>query len=125
MRLPLLGQHQRINAALALATVRAISDQIPVGVDAVRTGLASVNWPGRLQLVREPSGREILLDGAHNLAGARMLAAALQQYFPARKPALIPDILSRIAVDCISLRPGSNRDIVPKFMRSSRPTRNL
>ena len=93
VRLPLLGQHQRLNAALALATVRAMSDQIPVGVDAVRTGLASVNWPGRLQLVCQPSGREILLDGAHNLAGARMLAAALQQYFPAREPVLILGIL--------------------------------
>jgi dihydrofolate synthase/folylpolyglutamate synthase len=64
-----------------------------VGKDAVRTGLASVNWPGRLQLVRQAGGREILLDGAHNLAGARMLAAALQQFFPARKPALILGIL--------------------------------
>ncbi len=93
MELPLLGEHQRLNAALALATVHAVSDRIPVGEDAERTGLASVNWSGRLQLVRQPGGREILLDGAHNVAGARMLATALEQYFPDRKPALVLGVL--------------------------------
>jgi dihydrofolate synthase/folylpolyglutamate synthase len=93
VQLPLLGEHQRLNAALALATIRALSDQIPVGADAVRSGFASVNWPGRLQLVRQPGEREILLDGAHNVAGARMLADALQQYFHGRWPALVLGIL--------------------------------
>ena len=82
-----------MNAALALATIDALSDRIPVGADAVRSGFSSVNWPGRLQLVRQPGEREILLDGAHNVAGARMLAAALQQYFQGRKPALVLGIL--------------------------------
>jgi dihydrofolate synthase/folylpolyglutamate synthase len=73
--------------------MQSLEEQIPVNADAVRAGLASVNWPGRLQLVRQPSGREILLDGAHNVAGARMLAAALHQYFPTRRPALVLGIL--------------------------------
>ena len=44
----------------------------------IRAGLAGVNWPGRLQLVTRASGQKILLDGAHNPAGAKALRAALK-----------------------------------------------
>lgn len=91
--LPLLGAHQRLNAVLAIATVRTLASQIPVSDDAIRTGLSQVNWPGRLQLVTRPSGQKILLDGAHNIAGAQTLADALQQHFPGTKPTLILGIL--------------------------------
>ena len=70
-RLPLLGEHQKINAALALATVEILQKQIPVTGEKIRAGLASVNWPGRLQLIQMPNGQKILLDGAHNVAGKR------------------------------------------------------
>ena len=79
--LPLLGDHQQLNAALALATVEVLQDKIPVSDAAVRNGLQNVNWPGRLQLVRRPSGQKILLDGAHNVAGAKVLCQALEKYF--------------------------------------------
>ena len=91
--LPLLGAHQRTNAALAIATVRALSSQMPVSDEAVRTGLSLINWPGRLQLINHPSGQKILLDGAHNIAGAYTLADALSQYFPHTKPTLVLGIL--------------------------------
>jgi dihydrofolate synthase/folylpolyglutamate synthase len=87
--LPLLGAHQQTNATLALATVEMLQAQIPVGKKIVNKGLAAVNWPGRLQLVEKSGGQKILLDGAHNVAGAETLRLALQTYFADIKPALI------------------------------------
>jgi dihydrofolate synthase/folylpolyglutamate synthase len=91
--LPLPGDHQRINATLALATVEVLQNQIPVGDAAIRTGLETVNWPGRLQLVTRPSGRKILLDGAHNVAGAKALRGALEKNFPVARRTLILGVL--------------------------------
>ncbi|MBI4659632.1 MAG: bifunctional folylpolyglutamate synthase/dihydrofolate synthase [Verrucomicrobia bacterium] len=82
LRLPLLGDHQQINATLALATVRVLNSQIPVSEEAAKAGLAGVQWPGRLQIARPALGRTILLDGAHNPAGAKALRAALQKLYP-------------------------------------------
>ena len=93
IKLPLLGDHQRVNAAVALAAVRVLNEKLPVSTRAVENGLGSVYWPGRLQLVRRPSGQRVLLDGAHNLDGAKALAAALRQYFPQNRPALVLGIL--------------------------------
>jgi dihydrofolate synthase/folylpolyglutamate synthase len=92
VNLPLLGEHQRVNAAVAVAAVRAIP-RIPVSDSAIRTGLSTVRWPGRLQILDRP-GQKILLDGAHNVAGAQALATAIQKYFPAKKPVMILGILS-------------------------------
>jgi len=91
--LPLPGDHQRINAALALATVEVLQNKIPVGDEAIRTGLSEVNWPGRLQLVTRPSGQQILLDGAHNLAGVAALRKTLENEFPAAKRTLVLGVL--------------------------------
>ncbi len=81
IQLSLLGQHQKMNAAAALAVVRTLASQFPVGEQAIRAGLSDVYWPGRLQVVTRPSGLKVLLDGAHNLGGAETLAAALKEYF--------------------------------------------
>lgn len=95
LQLPLLGQHQRMNAAVAIATVRALASQLPVSEAAIYAGLARVHWPGRLQLIGSSLGdsRMILLDGAHNVGGAEILANALQEYFPLVKPVLVLGIL--------------------------------
>jgi len=93
VQFPLLGEHQKRNAAVALATIRALAAQIRVSERPLHLGLSRVHWPGRLQLVTQPSGQKILLDGAHNVGGAETLAAALEQYFPAAKPALVLGIL--------------------------------
>ncbi|HXT11727.1 MAG TPA: folylpolyglutamate synthase/dihydrofolate synthase family protein [Candidatus Angelobacter sp.] len=89
MNLPLHGPHQRLNAALALATVRTLSAQIPISDEAVRRGLETVNWPGRMHRIQTASGQTILLDGAHNADGAEALRIALQNEFPNAKPAMI------------------------------------
>jgi len=75
--LPLTGEHQKINAALALATVEVLQKQIPVSEEKIREGLQNVNWPGRLQLIEKSNGQKFLLDGAHNVAGMEALRAAL------------------------------------------------
>jgi dihydrofolate synthase/folylpolyglutamate synthase len=94
LKLPLLGWHQRLNAAVALATVRTLHAQLPVSEENIREGLASVRWPGRLQLVARPSGQSILLDGAHNSGGATSLRAALEEHFPNTRPTLILGIMA-------------------------------
>ena len=83
----LVGEHQRLNAALATATVEVLQNQIPVGEHAIRRGLESVHWPGRLQLIARPNGQRVLLDGAHNPAGAEVLCAALRSGAPVSDPA--------------------------------------
>ena len=87
--LPLSGDHQKVNAALALATVELLQPQIPVAEPTIRAGLASVSWPGRLQLIQRPDGQAILLDGAHNAAGAAALRAALEKDFAGVRPLII------------------------------------
>jgi dihydrofolate synthase/folylpolyglutamate synthase len=89
----LLGPHQRLNAALAAATVRAVEPRIPVGPEALLPGLSAVYWPGRMQLASRPGGQRILLDGAHNAAGARALATAFAQQFTHVRPTLILGVL--------------------------------
>jgi dihydrofolate synthase/folylpolyglutamate synthase len=91
--LPLLGEHQQLNAALAVATVGVLQNQIPVSKLAIGNGLSSVHWRGRLQLVTRPDGRKLLLDAAHNPAGADILATAVKKYFPSETPTLVLGIL--------------------------------
>jgi dihydrofolate synthase/folylpolyglutamate synthase len=93
LTLPLLGEHQKRNAAVAVATVRALASVLPVEESVIRAGLARVDWPGRLQLVNRSPAQQVLLDGAHNVGGAEMLAAALREYFPNLRPSLVLGIL--------------------------------
>lgn len=85
---PMMGEHQRRNAAVALATIKILQGEIPVSEAAVMRGLTTVNWPGRLQVVRRGE-TEILLDGAHNPEGARALSEALKTHFAGRRCTLI------------------------------------
>jgi dihydrofolate synthase/folylpolyglutamate synthase len=89
----LLGQHQRLNAALAVATVRAVESQTPVSYEAMLAGLRGVFWPGRMQVVTLPDQRTVLLDGAHNATSARALASAFAREFPDVCPTLILGVL--------------------------------
>jgi dihydrofolate synthase/folylpolyglutamate synthase len=89
--LPLPGDHQKLNAALAIATVETLQSEIPVSEAAIRTGLETVNWPGRLQLVTLPNGQRALLDGAHNVAGAKALREALSSWSSIPRPAGLSD----------------------------------
>ena len=92
--LPLAGEHQKRNAALAVATVEILQGAIAVSERQLRAGLEQVNWPGRLQLIKKPDGRKILLDGAHNIAGAKALREAVEKNFPTDKRTLILGIFN-------------------------------
>ncbi|MSR66329.1 MAG: bifunctional folylpolyglutamate synthase/dihydrofolate synthase [Pedosphaera sp.] len=90
----LRGGHQRRNAGLAAAVVESLNDQWPVAPGVIQKGLESVDWPGRLQLLKLADGRRVLLDGAHNAAGIQSLLRALDEYFPGERPAMILGMLS-------------------------------
>ncbi|WP_434092866.1 bifunctional folylpolyglutamate synthase/dihydrofolate synthase [Pseudonocardia alni] len=83
--LPLHGEHQASNAAVALAAAEALvgaGTAQPLDPDAVRAAFASVRSPGRLEPVEGgPDRPTVLLDAAHNPAGATALAAALGTEF--------------------------------------------
>ena len=84
--LSLPGAHQRLNAAVALRLLEILDGDVRHGLrvsDAARqAGLATARWPGRLETVAY-RGRPVLLDAAHNPAGARALASYLRGAAPA------------------------------------------
>lgn len=82
-RVGLRGRHQAANVAVADALLDALDAAGIVSTPAAarRTGYATAVWPGRLELVRD-DGRDVLLDGAHNPAGAAALAIALDDLRP-------------------------------------------
>lgn len=82
----LAGSHQRENAAVALALLGAAGFE-PSG-EAVAAGLAGVSWPGRFQRLSH-EGRELILDGAHNLHAARRLASTWREEYGNRLCTLI------------------------------------
>ena len=76
--LGLHGDHQRANAGVAVRLLEQLTARgVGVPSDAVARGLANPEWPGRLGQRRLPDGRELLLDAAHNPAGAAALASYL------------------------------------------------
>ena len=82
--LGLPGAYQRVNAALAARTARALG----VSEDAILRGLATASLPGRFQVFEE-NGKTLILDVAHNPDGALALRAALDASFPGRPRVLI------------------------------------
>jgi dihydrofolate synthase/folylpolyglutamate synthase len=115
LSVPLPGEHQRMNAAVAAYTVRAVTNAIPVSDETIVAGLQSVEWPGRLQLVERPGVKKYLLDGAHNIGGAESLAAALKTCFAPLKRTLVLGILGDKDCEriCEILAPLAGRIILP------------
>ena len=76
---PLAGAHQQRNIALAIAAALALRERgFPVDREALETGIRQTEWPGRLELRAGEAGRApVLLDAAHNPAGAWALRAVL------------------------------------------------
>jgi dihydrofolate synthase / folylpolyglutamate synthase len=111
LELPLPGEHQRLNAAVATYAVKALKEKIPVTDEQIRAGLLDVRWAGRLQLIEHDDGRKILLDGAHNIGGAEALAKAWQTYFSAGEATLVLGILEDKDCDaiCETLAPLAKR----------------
>jgi len=83
IRCPLAGEHQVGNAVVAVASLARLG----VPDSAIECGIAATRWPGRLDRVSESP--EIILDGAHNPAGVRALAAFIQRFYAGRHVVLI------------------------------------
>ena len=79
LTLALVGRHQLENAAVAVAILETWSARVSfVPTEAIVTGLTDCHWPARLEWLRLADGTELLIDAAHNPAGATALAAYLQ-----------------------------------------------
>lgn len=84
----LAGAHQRWNAAVAIAALRAAG--VEVGEEAIRSGLATVKWPGRFQR----AGAALVVDGAHNPSATAVLVATWREVFGNVKARLVFGVLS-------------------------------
>src|SRR5262249_13050929 len=79
LRLALRGEHQVANAIVAVRLLERLDGcGVRVAAGAIRDGLAQVTWPGRLDHRTLTGGRELILDAAHNPAGAAALASYLR-----------------------------------------------
>ena len=93
---PLAGEHQVENAVTAAVALACLG----VADSAIEAGIARARWPGRLERVCERP--EIILDGAHNPAGARALAAYIDRFYAHRTVHLIYGAMRDKAIDEIS-----------------------
>ena len=89
LTIPLLGAHQTINCATAIAALEASG--LSVTPRQVHEGLIHTAWPGRFQIVNhDPT---VVLDGAHNAAAADRLATTLREHFAGQRLTLILGVL--------------------------------
>lgn len=111
----LRGEHQKVNAAVAMAALEAAA--IEISDDAVARGLQSVEWPARFQLW----DKTIIIDGAHNPASARILAQTWREQFGADRAIVILAILrdKNAAAIVDALRPIATKFLLP-YIRSER-----
>jgi dihydrofolate synthase/folylpolyglutamate synthase len=111
----LAGSHQKHNATLAIAALRA--GKIDIDKSATARGLANVDWPARFQRWDERT----VIDGAHNPGAARVLAETWREVFGDQRATLILAVLSDkdLRGICEALAPISDYVLLPKI-RSER-----
>jgi dihydrofolate synthase/folylpolyglutamate synthase len=127
LRAGLPGGHQIDNAGVVLAACEILKQRnIPIEFSAIQHGIGTFKWPGRLELIK--GAPDILLDGAHNLMAARILAKYLSGHMNGRKITLVIGILDDKPHQAMlkTLVPFTRRIIVtqPKIDRSL-PSENL
>ncbi|MET0213018.1 MAG: folylpolyglutamate synthase/dihydrofolate synthase family protein [Vicinamibacterales bacterium] len=84
--LGLRGDHQVPNTLVAVRLLEELGRVVNVPAESIVAGIRDVKWAGRLQMVEVPDGRRVLLDAAHNPAGAWVLASYLKREFPEPLP---------------------------------------
>jgi dihydrofolate synthase/folylpolyglutamate synthase len=111
----LAGSHQKENAALAIAALRAA--KIDIGDSAIARGLAGIEWPARFQRWDERT----IIDGAHNPAAVRTLAETWREIFGDQRATLVLAVLSDkdLRGICEALAPIASSVLLPKI-RSER-----
>jgi dihydrofolate synthase/folylpolyglutamate synthase len=128
LRVHLLGHHQIDNATVALGTLETVEELgVRVTPEAIERGLGQVNWPGRLEVIRERPW--VVLDGAHNPAGAQALREALSQSFRFDRCYFLLGIMQDKEVEKIVsiLAPHSHETVLckPRQDRAAPPERLL
>ncbi|MEM6253650.1 MAG: folylpolyglutamate synthase/dihydrofolate synthase family protein [Cyanobacteria bacterium P01_D01_bin.156] len=113
-RASLLGDHQRINSAVAIAILQLLQQQgwnIPI--DAIQQGMEKTQWLGRLQWLTW-NKQQLLIDGAHNTAAAQMLRRYVDQ-LPQPITWLMGMLATKDHRDIFQalLRPGDALHLVP------------
>jgi dihydrofolate synthase/folylpolyglutamate synthase len=113
----LRGHHQKQNAAVAVAGLRAA--KIDVDSSTIARGLATIDWPARFQKWDERT----IIDGAHNPAAARVLAETWREIFGDQRATLILAVLSdkNLHGICEALVPIADSVFLPEI-RSERAT---
>ena len=126
VRVNLLGAHQADNAAVAVAAAEILSGQgYPLAPAAIRRGLDTAVWPGRLELVsRKPL---VVLDGAHNPDGMRALARALPEVFRRERFDFLLGILDNRPVEEMAglLTPLARRVVVTTVPGGTAPSADI
>lgn len=111
----LLGEHQILNAAATLGIIVSLNNRgADISEEALRRGLMETVWPGRLEIMqREPV---VIVDGAHNEAGAKTLRKALEEVFSYERLILLLGIFADKAVSDVveQLAPLADSVIVSK-----------
>lgn len=94
LHVPLVGLYQAKNAAVAVTTVEVLEKRgWEISRRALEQGLASVCWPGRLEVVRR-AGPVILRDGAHNAHGMAATVESLRALFPGKKLTILMGVMA-------------------------------
>jgi len=96
--LPLLGDHQLVNSAVAIAVIQSLRNQgWQISDEAIRLGMAKTEWAGRLQWIDfnlNGISRKILIDGAHNVAAAEYLREFMDKNYPHQRKRWVIGILN-------------------------------
>lgn len=131
---PLVGRHQLRNVALAIAAAEQVANKGFTGITAesIEGGIRDTTWPGRFQIIEPKQGwPEIVLDVAHNPAGAWALRSALSERYgdrplifvfgAMRDKAIseIAEILFPMANRVIATQPGNPRAATPDEIRQA------
>ena len=99
--LGLRGSYQVGNALVAVRMLETMRERgVPLTREAIESGLAGPDWPGRLELFELAGGRRVLMDAAHNIDGATALADYLRQWH-ADRPALVFGVMHDKDVDAM------------------------
>ena len=116
---PLAGPFQLENSLTAIAALR----KLKVPGAAIEAGISSAKWPGRLEQVS--TSPRIIIDGAHNIAGARALAAYIERFFSNKRVGIIFGAMRDKSIDDLAntLFPLAHQLILtaPRMPRALRP----
>ena len=93
VKLPLLGEHQILNLAVALKALEVIKDKAPkLNMESIVKSIATVRWNGRLEIMS--NSPYVVIDGAHNIQGITQLNKNIKKYFEYKDMYLILGILA-------------------------------